>query len=141
MGRGGRALAPVLVSGASLLWGLLVLSAGFWFPAYRSGEETCGPDGDCGAVGESSSTLVAVNGAEAVYALAVPVVASALMIGIVLAPSWARWAGWGVVAGMWALTALGMASIGCLFVPSALLLTAAVLLVQMSRTTEPQAPG
>jgi len=129
----GRAWTPLQLSGASVVWGLLVVSAGFWFPAYRTvTERSCPPGraGECGVVRGSWSTEVAVEGTRVLYVLAVPAVASVLVIGVVLAASrlgaLSRWLGWCVVAALWALTVVASATVGWYFVPSAVLLAVAV---------------
>ncbi len=88
VGTGGRAVTPLQLSGASLAWGLLVLSAGVWFPAYRTvTEQACQPGraSECGVIRESWSTMVAVEGTGVLYVLAIPALASALVAGLAFA--------------------------------------------------------
>jgi hypothetical protein len=141
--KGGRALPPLHLNGLSLAWGMLVLSAGFWLPAYRTvTEKACQPgrESECGVIRESWSTMVAVEGMGVLYVLAIPAVASVLVAVLVLGPFrtavFSRWLGWCVVATLWAVSVLSSASVGWYFAPSALLLTVAVSRMQATRSLD-----
>jgi hypothetical protein len=128
----GRSLVvPVRLCAASLLWGAFVISTGFWFPAVSQSTEVC-PSGrkPCTTVGESTSTLVTTEGPTVLYWLAIPAVATLLVAALVLAGQRgsrvARIAAWCAVGALWVVTVVSGFSIGPWFLPSAVLLTAAV---------------
>jgi hypothetical protein len=141
---GKRVLSASRLCAISFGWGCLVLVAGFWLPGYTSVATTChpGPGGECTDT-ESSSTLVAVNGYGVLYWLAVPVIASALVSGLV---SVAERAGRPahllagcVVGATWVVALVSLASVGLFFVPSAVLLSIAA--ARMSAATDAPAPA
>jgi len=138
---------PLLLCAAAFGWGVAVVSAGFWFPFYeQSVEKACAPQAsaECtsGVAGTGTATLVDVNGADVLYVLAIPAIAS-LLVGalVVLASGGSRLArrlAWAVVGPLGLVTLLSGFSVGLWFVPSVLLLVAAVASVHPS-VASPQA--
>jgi hypothetical protein len=128
---------------ASLLWGAFVVSTGFWFPAVSHSTEVCPSGrGPCTTVGESTSTLVTTDGPTVLYWLAIPAVATLLVGALVLGgrhgSRGARIAAWCAVGALWVVTVVSGFSIGPWFLPSAVLLTAAV---DLARTRSQAATG
>jgi hypothetical protein len=128
---GGRA-NPLVLSAASSAWGVVVMSAAFWFPAVRTTTVSCSPGerGPCTHVSESSGTLVAAEGLQILYWLSIPLVAS-VIVGVLVFASLhgyelARWLAWVAFAGFALVSFVGGASVGLWFYPSVVLLTFAV---------------
>ena len=132
---------------ASLLWGVLVISTGFWFPAVSHSTEVCPSGrGPCTTVGESTSTLVTTEGPTVLYWLAIPALATLVVGALVLAGRHgsrvARIAAWCAVGALWGVSLLSVFSIGPWFFPSAVLLSVAVDLTRtrsQKATTGPMA--
>jgi len=139
----GRVVVPMRLCAVSLLWGVFVISAGFWFPAVSNSTEIC-PSGrrPCTTVGESTSTLVTTEGPTVLYWLAIPAVATLVVGGLVLAGRHgsrvARVAAWCAVGALWVASVLSVFSIGPWFFPSAILLSVAV---DLTRTRSRAATG
>jgi hypothetical protein len=126
---------PRLLCGAAIAWSLAVVSAGFWFPFYRTSVEVaCVPGDRCTSVagGEGTATLVGVNGPEVVLVLAVPTIVSVLVGAMVIAAlNGSRLAlrlAWAVVIALGLLSFVSGFSVGLWFLPSVALLVAAVAL-------------
>jgi 4-amino-4-deoxy-L-arabinose transferase-like glycosyltransferase len=130
---------------ASLLWGLFVISTGFWFPAVSHSTEVC-PSGrvPCTTVGESTSTLVTTEGPTVLYWLAMPAVATLVVGALLLAARHgsrvARAAAWCAVGVLWGVSVLGAFSVGPWFFPSAVLLSVAVDLTRRRSRTATTGP-
>ncbi len=130
---------------ASLLWGAFVISTGFWFPAVSQSAEVC-PSGrrPCTTVGESTATLITTEGPAVLYWLAIPAVATLLVAALVPAGRHgsrvARVAAWCVIGALWVGTVVSGFSIGPWFLPSAVLLTAAVDLARTRSQAAPTGP-
>lgn len=139
----GRVVVPVRLCVASLLWGVFVISTGFWFPAVSHSTEVC-PSGrrPCTTVGESTATLVTTEGPTVLYWLAIPAVVTVVVGGLVRAAGHgsrvARVAAWCAVGLLWGASLLSLFSIGPWFFPSAVLLSVAVDLTRARpRTATP----
>jgi 4-amino-4-deoxy-L-arabinose transferase-like glycosyltransferase len=139
----GRLVVPVRLCVASLLWGVFVISAGFWFPAVSHSTEVCPSGrGPCTTVGESTATLVTTEGPTVLYWLAIPAVTT-VVVGVLVRAAGrgsrvARTVAWCAVGLLWGVSLLGVFSIGPWFFPSAVLLSVAVDLTRArARTATP----